>query len=61
MTIYYWRGNNPNLKYQHLEQVSYEDLFEITDYFLSVDYNVMIYKRTNEIVLYVDKGRFGQS
>lgn len=61
MTIAFWREINPNLKYKHLEQVDYENLLEIADYFLIEGYNLMIYKRTKDIVLYVDKGRFGQS
>ena len=60
MTIYFWREIDNTLKYKHLEVVDDSELYEVVDYFLC-KYNVMIYKGDNGLILYLDKGRFGQS
>ena len=59
MTIYFWRHTDNTLKYKHLQVVDDSELHEVVDYFLC-KYNVMIY-RGDSLILYLDKGRFGQS
>ena len=61
MTIYFWRSTDNTLKYKHLEVVDNKKLHKVVDYFIGCKYNVMIYNGTNGLVLYLDKGRFGQS
>ena len=60
MTIYFWKEIDNSLKYKHLQVVDDSELHEVVDYFLC-KYNVMIYRGENGLILYLDKGRFGQS
>ncbi len=61
MTISFWKTIDNTLKYKHLEVIEDKKLHEVIDYFIECKYNVMIYNGVDGLILYIDKGRFGQS
>lgn len=65
LTIGYWNLNPlPNLPYKHMESLPYtlERREAITTTVLNAGYSVMIRPlNADEIIIWIDKGRFGQS
>jgi hypothetical protein len=65
ITIGYWHLHKyPELKYSHMEEMPYsiEVLNEIIQHVLSNNYSVMVrpFNIDNEMIVWIDKHRFGQ-
>jgi len=65
LTVGYWHLNPlPSLPYKHMESFPYsvEKRTEIIDTILNAGYSVMIRPlNADELIIWIDKGRFGQS
>lgn len=64
ITIGYWHLHPlPNLPYKHMESLQYtrERREAIIDTVLKAGYSVMLRPGIDELIIWIDKGRFGQS
>jgi hypothetical protein len=63
LQICYWKTIFPELKYKQYQVFPYSKRKRnlIIDNILSHGYNIMIREFTEQLVIYIDKGRFGQS
>jgi len=60
--IGYWHSKIEGIKYEHLEEFEYstKKRNEIVNYLLSKKCSVMLRPSENELIIWIDKGRFGQ-
>lgn len=61
--VLFWKSNIDGVIYNNHDEFDYsvEKYVEITDYFITLGYSVMLRPIDDTLYLWVDKGRFVQS